>query len=128
MAADKSQSLWTPAFALLCCAPFFGSAQHALLQPTFPLYITSLGGRPLEVGLPLSNGVGALICGGVIQSVELFLEVSCDRRHRRRSAGYDRQPRVFEIEDRVLIALCLQKDQGAMRMHRLRHLPFDRGT
>lgn len=72
MAADKSQSLWTPAFALLCCAAFFGSAQHALPQPTFPLYITSLGGRPLEVGLPLSNGVGVLICSGVIQSVEFF--------------------------------------------------------
>jgi MFS family permease len=54
MAADKSQSLWTPAFALLCCAQFFGSAQHALLQPTFPLYITSLGGTPLKVGFVLA--------------------------------------------------------------------------
>ncbi|MBM2803429.1 MAG: hypothetical protein HW419_1322, partial [Deltaproteobacteria bacterium] len=27
-------------FILLCCAQFFGSSQHALLQPTFPLYIT----------------------------------------------------------------------------------------
>jgi len=54
MAAPKSQSLWTPVFALLCCAQFFGSAQHALLQPTFPLYITSLGGTPLQVGLVLA--------------------------------------------------------------------------
>ncbi len=54
MAAEKSLPLWTPAFALLCCAQFFGSAQHALLQPTFPLYITSLGGTPLEVGFVLA--------------------------------------------------------------------------
>src|SRR4249920_2903869 len=54
MAAGKSQSLWTPTFALLCCAQFFGSAQHALLQPTCPLYITSLGGTPFKVGLVLA--------------------------------------------------------------------------
>jgi hypothetical protein len=46
MAAPKSQFLWTPVFALLCRAQFFGSAQQALQQPTFPLYITSLGGTP----------------------------------------------------------------------------------
>lgn len=83
MPAGKSQSLWTPTFALLCCAQFFGSAQHALLQPTFPLYITSLGGTPFKVGLviacfavtrvvfrPLIGGwadkwseTGVLICG-----------------------------------------------------------------
>lgn len=54
MTAPRSQSLWTPAFALLCTAQFFGSAQHALLQPTFPLYITSLGGTPLDVGFVLA--------------------------------------------------------------------------
>lgn len=54
MPAGKPPSLWTPAFALLCCAQFFGSAQHALLQPTFPLYITSFGGTPLKVGLVLA--------------------------------------------------------------------------
>ena len=54
MTAEKSLPLWTPAFALLCCAQFFGSAQHALLQPTFPLFITSLGGSPLEVGFVLA--------------------------------------------------------------------------
>ena len=54
MAAGKSQALWTPTFALLCCAQFFGSAQHALLQPTFPLYITSLGGSPFKVGLVIA--------------------------------------------------------------------------
>jgi len=88
MPAEKSQSLWTPAFALLCCAQFFGSAQHALLQPTFPLYITSLGGTPFKVGLvlacfavtsvvfrPLIGGwadkwseTGVLICGLLLLS------------------------------------------------------------
>jgi MFS family permease len=54
MPANKSQLLGTPAFALLCCAQFFGSAQHALLQPTFPLYITSLGETPFKVGIVLA--------------------------------------------------------------------------
>ena len=54
MTTGKSQSLWTSTFALLCCAQFFGSAQHALLQPTFPLYITSLGGSPVKVGLVIA--------------------------------------------------------------------------
>lgn len=88
MATGKSQSLWTPTFALLCCAQFFGSAHHALLQPTFPLYITSLGGTPLKIGIvlacfavtsvvfrPLIGGwadawseTGVLICGLVLLS------------------------------------------------------------
>jgi MFS family permease len=54
MTAEKALPLWTPAFMLLCGAQFFGSAQHALLQPTFPLYITALGGTPLDVGFVLA--------------------------------------------------------------------------
>jgi MFS family permease len=54
MTAPQSQTLWTRTFILLCCAQFFGSSQHALLQPTFPLYITSLGGTPFQVGLVLA--------------------------------------------------------------------------
>lgn len=54
MTADKSQVLWTSTFALICGAQFFGSAQHALLQPTFPLYITALGGTPFQVGLVIA--------------------------------------------------------------------------
>lgn len=49
-----TQTLWTRTFLLLCTAQFFGSSQHALLQPTFPLYITSLGGTPFQVGLVLA--------------------------------------------------------------------------
>jgi MFS family permease len=54
MPAAKPHTLWTRTFILLCAAQFFGSAQHALLQPTFPLYITSLGGTPFQVGLVLA--------------------------------------------------------------------------
>jgi len=54
MTATQFEPLWTRTFILLCCAQFFGSSQHALLQPTFPLYITSLGGTPFQVGLVLA--------------------------------------------------------------------------
>ena len=54
MLSARSQTLWTRTFILLCCAQFFGSSQHALLQPTFPLYITALGGTPFQVGLVLA--------------------------------------------------------------------------
>jgi hypothetical protein len=121
MTAEKALPLWTPAFALLCCAQFFGSAQHALLQPTFPLFITSLGGKPLEVGFvlacfavtsvvfrPLIGGWAdrwseprVLTCGlrrsGSVGRISL--DVSRDRRwHRRRRPAVDhRQPRPPEI-------------------------------
>jgi MFS family permease len=92
MAAGKTQSLWTSTFALLCCAQFFGSAQHALLQPTFPLYITFLGGTPFKVGIvlacfavtsvvfrPLIGGwadrwseTGVLICGLLLLSAAVI--------------------------------------------------------
>jgi MFS family permease len=54
MTTAQPQTLWTRTFILLCYAQFFGSAQHALLQPTFPLYITALGGSPFQVGLVLA--------------------------------------------------------------------------
>ena len=54
MNATTKDTLWTRTFILLCTAQFFGSAQHSLLQPTFPLYITSFGGTPFQVGLVLA--------------------------------------------------------------------------
>jgi MFS family permease len=54
MTTAQSQNIWSRTFILLCCAQFFGSAQHALLQPTFPLFITSLGGSPFQVGIVLA--------------------------------------------------------------------------
>src|SRR5215472_16105874 len=54
MVTTKSGSIWTPAFALLCLAQLLGYAQHSILTPTFPLYVTQLGGSPFVVGLVLS--------------------------------------------------------------------------
>src|SRR5918994_2014556 len=55
MATTKSESIWTPAFSLLCMAQLLGYAQHSILQPTFPLYVTQLGGSPFIVGLVLGS-------------------------------------------------------------------------
>ena len=54
MTSAQPQTIWSRTFILLCCAQFFGSAQHALLQPTFPLFITSHGGSPFQVGIVLA--------------------------------------------------------------------------
>ncbi len=42
-------------FALLCLAQVFGYAQHFMLQPAFPLYVTQLGGTPFTVGVVLAS-------------------------------------------------------------------------
>ena len=55
MTSRQSESIWSRAFALLCFAEFLGYAQHAVLQPTFPLYITHLGGSPGIVGLVIAS-------------------------------------------------------------------------
>jgi len=54
MPTVKSGTIWTPAFALLCLAQLLGYAQHSILTPTFPLYVTLLGGSPFVVGLVLA--------------------------------------------------------------------------
>jgi len=62
MTNSKPESIWSRAFALLCLAEFLGYAQHAVLQPTFPLYITHLGGSPLVVGLVIASfGVTSVV-------------------------------------------------------------------
>ncbi|MBI3000640.1 MAG: MFS transporter [Deltaproteobacteria bacterium] len=55
MATNRLDSIWTPTFALLCLAQFLGYAQHSLLTPTFPLYVTHFGGSPFVVGLVLAS-------------------------------------------------------------------------
>lgn len=55
MGKTNLQSIWTPAFALLCIAQFLGYAQNSVLQPTFPLYVAQLGGSPFVVGLVLGS-------------------------------------------------------------------------
>ena len=55
MATTKLDSIWTPTFTLLCLAQFLGYAPHFMLTPTFPLYVTHLGGSPFVVGLVLAS-------------------------------------------------------------------------
>jgi MFS family permease len=52
--AEKHQSLWTRTFMLLCAAQFLGYAQHSVLTPVLPLYVTQLGGSPFVVGIVLA--------------------------------------------------------------------------
>ena len=67
MTRDEPESIWTRAFALLCLAEFLGYAQHFILQPTFPLYITQLGGSPFHVGLVIASfGVTSVMSRPVI--------------------------------------------------------------
>jgi len=67
MTSDKPESIWTRAFALLCLAEFLGYAQHFILQPTFPLYITQLGGTPFHVGLVIASfGVTSVMSRPII--------------------------------------------------------------
>ncbi len=67
MTSAKPESIWTRAFALLCLAEFLGYAQHFILQPTFPLYITDLGGSPFHVGLVITSfGVTSVLSRPII--------------------------------------------------------------
>src|SRR5262245_13400677 len=54
MTVKKPESIWTRTFLLLCSAQFLGYAQHAVLTPVLPLYVTHLGGSPFMVGLVLA--------------------------------------------------------------------------
>jgi MFS family permease len=53
MASDRTDSIWTKTFIFLCLAQFLGYAQHAMLSPALPLYVTQLGGSPFIVGVVL---------------------------------------------------------------------------
>jgi MFS family permease len=55
MVTHKPATIWNRAFALLCLAQFLGYAQHFVLQPTFPLYVTHLGGSPFAVGVVIAS-------------------------------------------------------------------------
>ena len=54
MTSDRSDSIWTKTFLLLCGAQFLGYAQHSMLAPVLPLYVTQLGGSPFVVGMVLA--------------------------------------------------------------------------
>jgi MFS family permease len=88
----NSDALWTRAFVLLCLAQFLGYAQHAMLSPALPLYVTQLGGSPFMVGVVLFcfaatsvlvrplighwsdrwNETGVMILGLLFQGVTIF--------------------------------------------------------
>jgi MFS family permease len=91
--ADKQQSLWTRTFVLLCAAQLLGYAQHSVLTPILPLYVTQLGGSPFIVGVVLAcfavtsvmirplighwadrwSETGVMIAGLLFQGASIFL-------------------------------------------------------
>jgi MFS family permease len=93
MAEKKPQSLWTRTFVLLCGAQFLGYAQHSVLTPVLPLYVTQLGGSPFVVGMVLAcfaatsvivrplvghwadrwSETGVMITGLLFQGASIFL-------------------------------------------------------
>lgn len=93
MTTENSGSIWTRAFALLCLAQFLGYAQHFMLAPVLPLYVTDLGGSPFVVGMVLASfavtsvlirplvghwadrwsEAGVLISGLLFQGASIFL-------------------------------------------------------
>lgn len=54
MTHTPSDSIWTKTFILLCASQLLGYAQHFMLAPVLPLYVTQLGGSPVVVGIVLA--------------------------------------------------------------------------
>jgi len=54
MTSNTPDSIWTKTFMLLCAAQLLGYAQHFMLAPVLPLYLTKLGGSPFVVGVVLA--------------------------------------------------------------------------
>jgi len=52
-AQARPESLWTPAFSLLCLTVLLGHAHQSLLTPTVPLYVHDKGGSAFLAGLTL---------------------------------------------------------------------------
>jgi MFS family permease len=49
-----TDTIWTKTFILLCAAQLLGYAQHLMLAPVLPLYLTELGASPSVVGMVLA--------------------------------------------------------------------------
>src|SRR5258706_5873513 len=54
MSPQRFDTIWTLTFMLLCAAQLLGYAQHFMLAPVLPLYLTQLGGSPFVVGVVLA--------------------------------------------------------------------------
>jgi MFS family permease len=88
-----SETIWTKTFILLCAAQLLGYAQHFMLAPVLPLYLTQLGGSPSVVGIVLAcfavtsvlvrplvghwadrwSEAGVMIAGLLFQAASIFL-------------------------------------------------------
>ena len=93
MTTDRSDTIWTKTFILLCAAQLLGYAQHFMLAPVLPLYVTQLGGSPFVVGIALAcfavtsvmvrpvvghwadrwSEAGVMIAGLLFQAASIFL-------------------------------------------------------
>lgn len=93
MTTEHRGSIWTKTFVLLCASQLLGYAQHFMLAPVLPLYVTQLGGSPIAVGLVLAcfavtsvlvrpvvghwadrwSESGVMISGLIFQAVAIFL-------------------------------------------------------
>jgi len=89
----NSDTIWTKTFVLLCAAQLLGYAQHFMLAPVLPLYLTQLGGSPSVVGVVLAcfaltsvmvrpvvghwadrwSEAGVMIAGMLFQAASIFL-------------------------------------------------------
>jgi MFS family permease len=88
-----TETIWTKTFILLCAGQLLGYAQHMMLAPVLPLYLTQLGGSPSIVGLVLAcfavtsvvvrplvghwadrwSEAGVMIAGLLFQAASIFL-------------------------------------------------------
>ena len=93
MISDRSDTIWTKTFILLCASQLLGYAQHFMLAPVLPLYVTQLGGSPVVVGIVLAcfavasvivrpvvghwadrwSEAGVMISGLIFQATTIFL-------------------------------------------------------
>lgn len=92
MAPQQIDTIWTRTFILLCAAQLLGYAQHFMLAPVLPLFLTQLGAAPFIVGIVLacfaitsvvvrplvghwadrSSEAGVMISGLLFQAVSIF--------------------------------------------------------
>ena len=93
MAHQRLDTIWTRTFILLCAAQLLSYAQHFMLAPVLPLFLTQLGAPPVVVGIVLAcfavtsvivrplvghwadrwSEAGVMIAGSLFQAAAIFL-------------------------------------------------------